>query len=108
MLLRVTTPLGGIRLGILRRKLAINQAVKQSRRFVCHSFEIVSNAGQRYLYAIANDWIVIDAQHRDLLGDLNFGFDAGIDDIRGDAVVVAENSEGIAQRPNRMDHPSPA
>jgi len=66
------------------------------------------NAGQRYLHAIANDRIIVDAQNGDLIGYLNFGFNAGVDDVRRNAVVVTENGERIAQRPDRVDGPSPA
>jgi hypothetical protein len=66
----------------------------------------VLNAGQRYLHAIANDRIIVYAQNGDLIGYLNFGFNAGVHDVRRNAVVVTENAEWIAQRPDRLDDPS--
>jgi hypothetical protein len=67
----------------------------------------MSNAGQRYLHAIANNRIIVYTQNGDLIGDSNFGFDAGIDDVGRNAVVVTENAKRIAQRPDRVDDPSP-
>ena len=43
------------------RRLAIHETIEQSCGLVCHAFEIVSNAGKRYLHAIANYRVVVDA-----------------------------------------------
>jgi hypothetical protein len=56
---------------------------------------------------IANDWIIVYAQNGDLIGYLNFGFNAGVDDVRRNAVVATENAKRKAQRPDRLDDPSP-
>src|SRR5260370_15086954 len=50
-------------------RLAIDQAVKQSRCLVRHSLEIVADAPERHLHAIANDMINSYASKRELVGN---------------------------------------
>ena len=47
--------------GYLWRRFTVDQRVEQSRSLVGHSFKIVSDAGERYLNAITDHRIIIDA-----------------------------------------------
>src|SRR6202007_27956 len=100
--------LGCDSLGNVGRGFTVDQTVKQRRRFVGHALEIMPHAGQRHLDAVANNRIIVDTQNGNLIWDLNTRFDAGVNDVRGDAVVVTKDPQWMFQRANRVDDPPPA
>jgi len=88
--------------------LTIHESIEERCRLVCHPFEIVPDARERHLHAIANHRVVIHAKNGDLVRNSYSGFDTSVYDVRGDAVVVAKNAQGITQGANCMDHPPAA
>ena len=100
--------LGSDSLRCIRRALAVHQPTEERSRFVCHPLEIVADARKWHLDAIANYGVVIYAENGNLVRNSYSGFDAGVYDVRSNAVVVAKNAKGIAQRPDCMDHPPAA
>ena len=58
----------------------VDQTVKQRRRFVSHALEIMPDAGQGHLDAVANNWIIVDTQNGNLIWDLNTRFDRALNE----------------------------
>jgi hypothetical protein len=95
-------------LGYMRWRLAAHKPIEERCRFVGHPLEIVADARKRDLDAVANYGIIIYPKNGNLIWNSYSGFDAGVYDVGSNAVVVAKNSEGVAQRADCVDHPPAA
>ena len=61
--------------------LTLHQTVQQRRRLVAHSGRVLVDTGKRWIGEFAQEWVVVDAQNRHLLGDDHIRFAAGVEQL---------------------------
>ena len=84
---------------------AIHQTLQQGGALVTHSLKVVHHTGERHGHGVAEEFVVVHAGDRDLLGNGNSEFLTNTQHIRRRAVVVAKNRHGLWQRGQLLRDP---
>ena len=78
--------------------LARHQPIQQRRRLIAQVARAVFDAAQRRVGQLANHFVVVDAQHGDVLGHAQADRPAGFQDVAGPGVVRGHQPDRLFQR----------